>query len=92
MATEHDLKIELETYEAKKKELLDRAGKFVLIQGRDVVGVWETYDDALQTAYDKFGVDKPFLVKQIEVLDSIKYITRDVSCQVLPQQSCQPAH
>ena len=56
---------ELKTYEYHKANLLksDR-GKFVLIKENKIVGVYDTYDDAVKVGIDKFG-NRPFLVKQI---------------------------
>ena len=67
---------ELETYEAKKKELLESAGKFVVIQGDEVAGVWDTYEDALRAGYERFKL-VPFLVKQITQIEPVLNFTRD---------------
>lgn len=64
------LKTELETFEAKRQELLARGeGKFVLIQGSSVIGVYDTRADALNIGYEKFGA-APFLVKEIVQVDT----------------------
>lgn len=56
-------------------------GKFVLIHGDELSGVWGTYEDALQAGYDKFGLS-PFLVKRIQWMETVQNITRDISlCQ-----------
>ncbi len=75
------LQSELDTYEAHRSELVDRhgAGKFVVIQGGSVVGVWDTYDDALKSAYQEFGVDTPFMVKKIEAIEGIQFFSRDIA-------------
>jgi hypothetical protein len=72
------LKTELQSYEAHKDELDAKGeGKFVLISERDVAGIWETYEDALQAGYERFGL-KPFLVKKIEKIEGIQHFTRDM--------------
>ena len=71
------LEKELETYKKELPNLLPRAGKYALIQGDKVSGIWETYPDALQEGYRIFGL-KPFLVKQIQAVDFIHHMTRDV--------------
>ncbi len=71
------LETELATYRRELPNLLDKAGKFVLIHGNDVVSTWETYQDAIQEGYRLFQL-KPFLVKQIQQVESIHYITRSV--------------
>jgi len=45
--------------------LLSEEGKFVVIRGQEVAGTWGTYEDALQAAYERFGLT-PFLVKKIQ--------------------------
>jgi hypothetical protein len=80
--TEERLKEELETYEAKRQELLASGeGKYVLIHGKDVIGIWDTYEDALKTGYRQFGLTNPFLVKQISGIERVLLFTRDISCQ-----------
>ena len=37
-------------------------GKFALIQGDTVAGIWDTYEDAIKEGYQQFGLTKPFLV------------------------------
>ena len=77
MATD-ELKTELQSYETHKDELVAKGeGKFVLISQRDVAGIWETYEDALQAGYEGFGL-KPFLVKKIESIEGIQRFTRDM--------------
>ena len=59
------LSIELETFNSKREELIQKAlGKFVLIKNGEIVGVFDTPGDALREGYVKFG-NNPFLVKQI---------------------------
>ncbi len=59
------LERELETYENKRQELLDTAeGKFVLIGGEEVLGVFEAEYDAVRQGYQRLG-NVPFLVKQV---------------------------
>ena len=74
-------KQELETYEREKDRLLaDSEGKYSLIRGGTVCGVWDTYEDALKAGYSEFGLD-PFLVKQIQRVERVCFFTRDlVTC------------
>ena len=58
------LKREYETYLAHLPQLAQHEGKFVLIHGSDVAGVYDTYKDALTAGYEKFGL-KQFLVKRV---------------------------
>lgn len=74
LASEHSLTREIQTYEARKAELLrEAAGKYVLIRGEEVAG---TFDD--QMAAVRFGVRTygvvPFLVRRIEEVESPIYL------------------
>jgi hypothetical protein len=73
---------ELATYERHKEELVSvHEGRFVLIQGDQIAGIWDTYQDALEAGYKQFGLT-PFMVKQIRGMEQIQCFTRDiVPCQ-----------
>ena len=59
------LDVELGTYESRREELLASAdGKFVLIKGGEVAGVYASREDAIRQGYRQFG-NVPFLVKQV---------------------------
>jgi len=63
------LKKELQTYEAKKSELVGKSkGKFALIKDDQVVDVFDTKIDAIRQGYERFG-NVPFFVKQIVEID-----------------------
>jgi hypothetical protein len=76
------LERELATYKRGLPRLMGNAGKFVLIHGDEVSGVWQTYQDALQEGFRVFGLE-PFLVKQIQAVDIVHHMTRDIKplCQ-----------
>jgi len=68
---------EYETFMNHKEELCASSqGKYALISGDDVLGVWETYQDALQAGYEKCGIDKQFLVQRISATDRVHLIYR----------------
>jgi hypothetical protein len=73
------LERELRTYEAKKAELEQHQGKYVLIHGDMIVDVIDTYPDAIRQGYRQFGVNDPFLVKRIEIPETAQTITRLLS-------------
>ncbi len=80
------LERELETYKAKLPELASKEGKFVLIQGDQLVDVFDTYADAIKEGYAKFGLN-PFLVKQIQVVERVQFISRFVDpCHTSPSR------
>ncbi len=70
------LEAELATYARQMPRLVQQAGKFVVIGGDVVAGVYDTYSDALSVGYDKFGLG-PFMVKEIEVVERVHFFTRD---------------
>ena len=75
------LEVEERTYEAKKTELLADQGKFVVIRATEVLGVYDTYEDALKAAYGKYGLQS-FFVRRIEAIPQVSYFTRDLApCQ-----------
>jgi hypothetical protein len=61
---------EVSTYEAHLPAWVDREGRFVLIKGQDVLGVYPRYEEAPEAGYDQLG-SGPFLVKQILVHEPI---------------------
>ncbi len=69
---------ELETYLRELPKLLAQEGQFILIKGPAVVGTFDSYNDALQVGYQRFGLE-PFLVKQISHTEQVCFFTRDLS-------------
>lgn len=70
------LKQELRIYEREKNNLLSEArGKFVLIKGDKVIGIYASQEDALAEGYKQFG-NKEFLVKEISEIEPVNFFTR----------------
>jgi len=69
------LEKEVKTYQDKLSELKADEGKFVLISGTEIAGLFTSYEDAIQEGYAKFGLH-PFLVKKIEAIETIQFISR----------------
>jgi hypothetical protein len=67
------LEREMQTYTEKLPELLDREGKYVLIHEDQVAGTYDTWADAIQIGYDKYGL-QPFLVKEIAAVEPVIFI------------------
>jgi hypothetical protein len=61
---------EYQTYTSRLAELARDEGKFVLIHETDIAGVYPTYEECLQAGYQRFGLEQPFLVKQICAVES----------------------
>jgi hypothetical protein len=72
------LERELATYKNKLAELAQHEGKYVVIHGDDVVDVYTSYEDAMKEGYTKFGVNDPFLVKQVHSIEQVHFVSRFV--------------
>ncbi len=75
------LEKEIETFNRELPGLLEQQGKFVVIHGSEVIGVFVSYEDALKVGYEKCGL-KPFLVKEIQAVEQVQCFSRnlDFSC------------
>jgi len=71
------LEKEIETYNRELPKFADQEGKFIVIQGDAVIGVYVSYEDALKMAYEKCGL-KPFLVKNIQSFEQVQFFSRDL--------------
>lgn len=81
------LEKELETYKQQLPELKAEEGKFVLIQGANVVRTFTSYEDAVKEGYATFGPNTPFLVKQIQAIEQAHFISRFAApCHTSPSQ------
>lgn len=78
------LETELQTYEKHLPELLQEAGKYVLIKGSAVEGTYDSYTDALKAGYEKFKLDV-FLVKQIAPVGTVMSFSRSYNFAVVHQ-------
>ncbi len=72
------LEQEQKTYEQNVESLKGQEGKFVLIHGDQIVGVFDTYADALKAGYEQFKL-LPFFVKQIRTVENVQFFTRDLT-------------
>ncbi len=69
-ASEPHLQDELATYDQHRDELLKQAaGKFVLVHGTAIAGVFESQMQAVNAGYERFG-NVPFLVKQVVAVET----------------------
>jgi hypothetical protein len=76
--TEPALSRELARYQQLLPELTANEGKFALIFGDDLLGVFASYEDALTAGYEKAGL-APFLVKRINAVESVAFFSRDLT-------------
>jgi len=72
------LEKELKTYRRALPKLLATEGKYVLIKGNKVLGIFPNQDSALAAAYDRLGARVPFLVKKIQAKEEIIRLPFDV--------------
>ena len=77
------LEKELALYKSRLPELVADEGKFVLIHGDQIVDVYGTYEDAIKEGYAKFQL-APFLVKQIQSVEQIQFISWLATCHTSP--------
>jgi hypothetical protein len=72
------LELEQQAYTRELPQLLGSEGKFVLVHGNDVIGVYDTYADALGVGCERFGLT-PFLVRPIQAIETVHHFTRDIT-------------
>ncbi len=73
----HPLPRELATSQKLLPSLIGDEGRFALIAGDDLLGVFDTYGDALTAGYKARGLD-PFMVKQVAAHGTVANFTRDL--------------
>lgn len=63
------LATETKTFEARKPELLrEGTGRFVLIKGEDVIGLYYAWEDALAEGARRFG-NVPYLIAKVQAFE-----------------------
>lgn len=76
-----NFELELKTYHEKLPTLMGQQGKFVLIRGDKVDGVFETYAEAMSAGYRLHGLDSPFFVRKISPVEQVMFFTRDMGAE-----------
>jgi len=76
------LQAERETYLQHLPMLLPQEGKYALVIGHDLVGVFPDYETALAAGYEKAGLGRPFLVERISRIEPVVYLSRDPECLI----------
>ncbi len=71
------LEREIETYRRELPNLLAQKGKYVVIRGDSVVGIRDTFEDALSLGYEACGLDL-FLVRQISETEKVLHTSRSI--------------
>jgi hypothetical protein len=67
------LEKEIIAYKNNLKTLLQNAGKYAVFSGDEMIGVYETYDEALKAGYEKAKLT-PFLVKKITGTELVTFV------------------
>lgn len=75
------LERELETFQRELPGLLaapSNRGKYALVHGDQVHGLYDSVDDGLAAGYQKFGLE-PFLVQEVNDHPEPKFFSRNVT-------------
>lgn len=81
------LEREIETYRRKLPELLLHKGRYVVIHGEEVAGIFDGYEDALSVGYERYG-SADFLVRKISESEPVLYSSRSLRpCPTKPSPS-----
>ena len=68
---------ERETFARALPHLGAEEGRYALVKGDRVEGVFDSFRDAIQVGYDRFGLE-PFMVKRVEAVETVHFIPRAV--------------
>lgn len=84
------LELERKYFSDHRAELLARyPGKFVLIKGEEIVGTYNTIEEALAEGARRFGLD-PFLVRQVTEADEKEINIPALALGLLRADSSRP--
>jgi hypothetical protein len=80
---------DLETYRRELPRLLQEghAGKYAIIKDDQVVSIWDTVDNALEAAGERFGLE-PVATFQINPLDVERFALIDAQAQAGNEAGC----
>jgi hypothetical protein len=75
------LERELETYLPERPRLLaeGQAGRFVVIHGDETLGTYASLHDAMLAGYERYGLDEPFMAREVTETDKPLYFSRNVT-------------
>jgi hypothetical protein len=74
---DHPLATEWATYKREAGRLLAEGhqGKYALVKGNQVVSLWDTWGDAVQAGFERFGLGG-FMVHQVQYWERILRVGR----------------
>jgi len=61
-------------------ELASEVGRYAVVAGDDLLGVYDSYNDALAAGYKVRGLES-FLVQRVSTVETVAYFTRDFGMQ-----------
>jgi len=64
---------ELATYRANLQELLVHEGKYVLIVGEEIIGLYDTRGEAISAGYERFG-PIPLFTRKVALKEEVATI------------------
>ena len=68
------LEVELRFFESKKEEWLEKhRGRYVLIKGEELMGVFTSLEDAYNEGVKQYG-NQPFFIKQVTEVENIEQV------------------
>jgi len=69
------LAVELDFYAAHKAEWLEEhSGKYVVVQDRNVLGFYPSFEDAFRAGVGALGITRDFLVKQVLEREPVYFV------------------
>ncbi len=69
---------ELRAYQTALPDLMKHhKGQFAVIRGDRIAGCFDTHDEAMDWAYDEFGLE-PFFLKRISEEENVAHFIRDL--------------
>lgn len=68
---------ELAAFEALRPSLVKDEGRFAVVAGDKLLGIYDTFQDALSAGYKERGLE-PFLVKQINTVEVVANFSRNL--------------
>lgn len=75
-----NLETEIATYQSMLPTLAKEQGRFAVIHGTALIGIFDTYNDALSAGYKTCKLE-PFLVKQIQMIERVAFFTRNLQIE-----------
>ncbi len=64
---------ELATYRAALPGWVEQEGKWTLILGDEIAGIFDTREEAIDLGYDKYGLAQ-FMIKQIHQVEPVYFM------------------